>query len=711
VTLWENVWRDVAKEMPHRESRPKSWPGFFGASIVAIVIVAIWFPIRLVHELLKAIDLSEKPDHSAEAQQLFQEAHVLALGLPGKTEFARSVLTRKTLPPALHDAFFEAFRTLYAENMMLTVPPMPLRLDDLDGIRWRDRMRREIARMKGDTVDRMRRACIAAVDASTAALPKITGDGEITSPLSTLLKPGRFVEELVRPLDATLFPAFAERYRANTYRVSGIAPGKYAKPPKLDEPHHLDDPSPFLDGTPFADILATPLSVAIPQETRAAHHWILAPSGTGKTTALHYFIAKDLERAVRGECSLVVLDSQRQLVQDLWSLKLFAPGQPLYGKLCILDASDILYPISLNLFDMRLDQLKALSPLDRERITNSALEMYDFVIGSLLQAEMTSRQSTLFHFVTRALFAIPEATIHTFDDILKNGTAKYQRYIDRLDPIEREFFATDFNTNPQFKQTREQVHARLLTVLSNKPFARMFSSPKSKIDFFTEINTPGKVILINAEKGVLKEEGTELFGRFFLALINQAAAQRSTLPKEKRLPCFVYVDECHNYIKNDPKIQVILAESRQQKVGIILAHQFLSQIDPPVRAALAANTSIKMASQLDAADRSAMARDMNTTPDFIRDQSIGSFAVFIRNPVATTLSMRFPKDALARFPYMRADEEQLVRDRIREQYARYMPMPEPDDTPVEPTDPSSDEPPPKPRPSNGATRRRDPEDQ
>jgi hypothetical protein len=40
-----------------------------------------------------------------------------------------------------------------------------------------------------------------------------------------------------------------------------------------------------------------------------------------------------------------------------------------------------------------------------------------------------TRQSTLFHFVTRALFAIPGATIHSFYDILKNGAAKYQRFI------------------------------------------------------------------------------------------------------------------------------------------------------------------------------------------------------------------------------------------------------------------------------------------
>lgn len=671
MTLWENVWQQVANEMPRRDPRPKTWAGFIGAILTALVIIAIWFPIRLIHELLKAIDLSEKPDHTREAQQLFCEAYSLSCDLPSKSEFANSVLDRIDLPRSLHDAFFEALRNLYAENMMLTVPPIPADLEHLDGIRWRDRMRREIPRMRGDTLARMRRACATAVETAVAKLPKVLGDSEITSPLASLVNPGRFVESLAQPLDAHLFPVFAERYVDNAYRVSGIPRGKYPKPPKLEEPHHLDDPSPFLEGTPFAGILATPLGTEIPQRARASHHWIVAGTDAGKTTALKYFIAKDLERAARGECSIVILDSQRQLIEDLWGLKLFAPGQPLDGKLCILDAADVEYPIAVNLFDMHLDRLTTLSPLERERLTNSALEMYEFIIGSLLQAEMTSRQSTLFRFVTRALFAIPRATIHTFYDILKNGTAKYQAYIDALDPVAREFFATDFNNNALFKQTREQVNVRLLAVLENRPFLRMFSSPRSKVDFFTEINTPGKVILINAEKGLLKDEGTELFGRFFLALINQAAAQRSSIPADKRLPCFVYVDECHNYIKNDPKIQVILAEARQQKVGVILAHQYLGQIDPPVRNALAANTSIKMASRLDAADRVAMARDMNTVPDFIRDQTVGSFAVFIRDATPTAISIRFPPDPFSRFPHMRADELAIVRDRNRDLYARH----------------------------------------
>jgi hypothetical protein len=668
MSLWDEVWRQVRAEMPQRSPRPKSWAGFFGALMVAAVIVVIWFPIRLIAEILKAIPTDRKPDHSAESQALFRDAFKRAADLPSAFTFAESVLVHTDLPTILRDAFGKALRRLYSENIMLEVPPIPGDLDGLDAIRWRDRLRREIVRMNERSLIAMRRACLSAIEAAAALLPNISGEGEITAPIASLTSPGRFVEALARPLSADLFPAFAERFEDNAAALSGGARGKTAKSQRLPEPHMFEDPTPFLAGTPFSEILATPLPIALPQSLRTSHHWIVAGTGAGKTNALQYLIAEDLQRAARGDCSIVVLDSQHQLIEKLSALKLFAPGQKLDGKLCLLDAADVDYPIAVNLFDMKLDRLSAFSNLEREKVMNSTLEMYDFIIGSLLQSEMTSRQSTLFRFVTRALFAIPDATIHTFHDILQNGATKFQSYIDALDPTTRQFFASDFNS-AQFKQTKEQVIARLWAVLGNQTFLRMFSSARSKIDFFAEINTPGKVILINAEKGLLKEEGTELFGRFFLALVNQAAAQRSSLPVDRRLPCFVYVDECHNYIRNDAKIQVILAEARQQNIGVVLAHQYLAQLESPVLRALAANTSIKMAARLDSADRSAMARDMNTVPDFIRDQEVGSFACFLRGETPSAISLHFPFNALSRLEKMTASERAIVRDRNRAAYA------------------------------------------
>jgi len=669
MNLWETVWERLRQERPELPTQPRSWGGFLGAAFAGLIVLIIWFPVRLIHEIIKALPLTQKPDHRTESEILLREALELSAELPSPTAFAESVLKFVELPPALQQFFGPAICDLYSSNMMLNVPPMPRELESLEGIRWRDRLRNATARMTNSNLVAMRKACVESVDAVFAQLPKITGHGDVTAPISSLTQmPGRLVEALIKPFSPSLFPNFAQTYKANVEKISGVTGGKSQKPQKLVEPHHLDDPTPFLEGTPFANFLTTPLPITIPEQLRMSHHWIVAGTGAGKTNALQYLIAQDLEKAIRGECSIVVLDSQHQLIERLSRLKLFAPSEPLDGKLGLLDAADIEYPIAVNLFDMKLDRVAKFSPLEREKILNSTLEMYDFIIGSLLQSEMTSRQSTLFRFVTRAMLAIPGATIHTFHDILQNGISKYENAIQSLDPTARHFFATDFNS-AQFKQTKEQVVARLWAVLGNTTFLRMFSAPQSKVDFFAEINTPGKVILINAEKGLLKEEGTELFGRFFLALINQAAAQRSSLPVASRLPCFVYVDECHNYIKNDAKIQVILAEARQQNIGVILAHQYLAQLDPPVLRALSANTSIKMAARIDAGDRAVMARDMNTIPDFIRDQRVGSFATYMRDQTASAISLHFPFNPLKNYPSMSNADWITVRDRNRSTYA------------------------------------------
>ena len=105
----------------------------------------------------------------------------------------------------------------------------------------------------------------------------------------------------------------------------------------------------------------------------------------------------------------------------------------------------------------------------------------------------------------------------------------------------------------------------------------MLSNPKWKLDIFTEINS-GKVILINTAKDLLKQQGTETFGRFFLALVAQAAQERATLPPSQRLPCFVYIDECQDYLATDSNFTVILEQARKQNVAIIAAHQYLTQL-------------------------------------------------------------------------------------------------------------------------------------
>ncbi len=154
------------------------------------------------------------------------------------------------------------------------------------------------------------------------------------------------------------------------------------------------------------------------------------------------------------------------------------------------------------------------------------------------------------------------------------GTDKYRDHINKLEGTPKRFFETEFNSK-EFAMTKVQVLRRLYGVLENQTFERMFSNPQSKFDMFSEINA-GKLILINTSKSLLKEQGTQIFGRFFIALIAQAAQERSTLPDYDRLPTMVYIDEAQDYF--DQNIGLILSQARKYKVGMIMAHQYLGQL-------------------------------------------------------------------------------------------------------------------------------------
>ena len=207
---------------------------------------------------------------------------------------------------------------------------------------------------------------------------------------------------------------------------------------------------------------------------------------------------------------------------------------------------------------------------------------------------------------------------------------------------------------------------RLWGILENQTFERMFSHPRSKLDLFTEMNA-GKVILINTAKDLLKEQGTEIFGRFFIALIAQAAQERATLPGDKRMPTFVYVDEAAEYF--DRNIGLILSQARKFNVGMVLAHQYLGQLEPKLQEAFAANTSIKFVGGVSARDARTLAPMLYCEPGLIESQQKGSFAAQVRGVTKSALPLKFPFGHMEAMDHMSSDERDALQEAMRERYA------------------------------------------
>ncbi|MGJ8530037.1 type IV secretory system conjugative DNA transfer family protein [Maritalea sp.] len=479
-----------------------------------------------------------------------------------------------------------------------------------------------------------------------------------------------FAEELERQ---DLLPRLRDRLGRNLVAASGGNPADpkgFNRAPKMPTQFDAKDPdalvNAYLGGTPLLEIFRQDVSFTIPISSRFEHHHIVAGSGHGKTQTLQYLISQDLEAMSGGNRTVIVLDSQGDLIRNISNLAVFAPGGALHDRIVIIDPTDVEWPVSLNLFDVGIERLQGYAPLERERLTNSILELYDFVLGSLLSAEMTQKQNVIFRYVTRLMLYIPDATIHTLRELMEPGSqVKFAADIAKLSGTAKHFFETEF-AGREFEQTKKQVLRRLWGILENQTFERMFSHPRSKLDLFSEMNA-GKVILINTAKDLLKETGTEIFGRFFIAMIAQAAQERATLPENRRTPTMVYIDEAADYF--DRNIGLILAQARKYNVGMVLAHQYLGQLEPRLQEAFAANTSIKFAGGVSAKDARTLAPMLYCDPNLIESQPKGSFAAYVRGVTKSALPLGFPIGHLEKQPRMNKTERQELQREMRARYA------------------------------------------
>lgn len=425
----------------------------------------------------------------------------------------------------------------------------------------------------------------------------------------------------------------------------------------------------YLDGSPLKSLLDLPVPFQIPADMRFEHCHVVGGTGHGKTQLLQKMIHADLVASQTDFRSVIVIDSQGDLINKLTRLELFSPATPvsLADRLVIIDPSDVEFPAALNLFDAHLDRVREYSAADRERVLNGVIELYELFFGAFLGAELTQKQGVIFKYLARLMLEIPDATIHTLMRIMEDGRP-YKNYMEQLDGSAKYFFETEF-FHPSFAATKKQILRRLWGVLSTPAFERMFSQPRNKLDLFEAMNE-GKIILVNTAKDLLKRDGSQLLGRFFIAMITQAALERSTLPEHRRNAAFVYVDEAQEYF--DDSVETILNQARKYHVGLTLAHQTLDQLSPRLRSALLANTSMKCAGGVSAKDARALADELRTTPEFIesmrRRGPRTEFAVWVKHLTGQAIRLSVPLGYLERQPILAEEDYDAIIKANRAKY-------------------------------------------
>lgn len=465
----------------------------------------------------------------------------------------------------------------------------------------------------------------------------------------------RIIGSFAEDVETGFHQAIRTQLYLNVCRIAKVDPEAEHKRPlpmPRDTKLPYEEALGYVAGTPFETLFNTTLSLAIPAETFFSHMHIVGGSGAGKTQWLSTLILHHLKNP--DEPSLVVVDSQGDLIRSLSRLEEFGYDD----RLIVISPKDIEHPPAINIFDVKSDRIDQYDRVTREQVVAGAIQTLDYLFSGILGADLTAKQGVFFRFLARLLLKVPDVKGRnaTLLDMLEltDGIDGYTDVVAELDPVQRKFFERDFS-NKDFRPTKEQLRYRLNGILENPTLQRLFTSERTKLDLFRELNR-GAVILIDTAKDFLKDNSGN-YGRIFIALVLQAIMERAALPEHKRRPTYLIIDEAHEYF--DQNIDDLLTQVRKYKLGCVFAHQYLGQCSTQLRASLAANTAIKLASGVSMNDARALAPDMRCNAEFILSQPKLQFATYVRGVTPHAMPLPVTPGCLAR--ESRMDEEAYGR--------------------------------------------------
>ena len=306
----------------------------------------------------------------------------------------------------------------------------------------------------------------------------------------------------------------------------------------------------------------------IKTDDRRRHIWVLGKTGTGKSTLIANMAIDDLKKG-RG---LAVIDPHGDLIEILLD---YIPKNRI---------NDTIY---FNPADSKPPTINPLEVKNREEAELSAsglLSIFTKIWANVWSARM--------EYILRNSFLtfaqIPNSTLADVLKILANKRFR-DRVVDKLeDPNLVHFWKEEFDKMP------DRLQKEAIAPIQNKvgqfvlsPLIRgIIGQPKGSFSI-EEIMDDGKIFLANLSQGRIGEDNANLLGAMLITKIQLAAMQRVDIREQERRDFYLFVDEFQNFATQS--FIKILSEARKYRLNLMLANQYMAQVDEEVQKAILGN--------------------------------------------------------------------------------------------------------------------------
>jgi hypothetical protein len=314
------------------------------------------------------------------------------------------------------------------------------------------------------------------------------------------------------------------------------------------------------------------VTFGIKAKDRQRHMYVVGKTGMGKSTLLENMAAQDIQN---GE-GMAFIDPHGSAAETLLE---YVPEHRV-KDVVYFAPFDLDNPISFNV-------MEDVGPDKRHLVVSGLMSTFKKIWVDAWSARME-------YILTNALLVLieyPDTTLLSVNRLFIDKKYR-EKVVDYCqDPAVKSFWTEEFAgyTDRFAAEALPAIQNKIGQFTGNPLIRNIIGQPHSSFDIRTLMDEK-KILIMNLSKGLIGETNANLLGSMLTTRIYLAAMSRADLPVEqmKQMPNFYfYVDEFQSFA--NATFANILSEARKYHLNLIIAHQYIAQMEEEVRDAVFGN--------------------------------------------------------------------------------------------------------------------------
>ena len=316
--------------------------------------------------------------------------------------------------------------------------------------------------------------------------------------------------------------------------------------------------------------------VYLNEDDRRRHFYIIGQTGTGKSVLLKNMIIQDIE-AGKGVC---FIDPHGSDLQEILSR---IPKKRI-DDLIYFNPGDTSRPLGLNMLEYDPQY-----PEQKTFIVNELLGIFNKLFDMKMAGGPMFEQ--YFRNATMLVMDDPASgnTLLEISRVMSDKNFRDYKLSQSANPVVKSFWrevAEKAGGEATLQNMVPYITSKFDTFLTNEIVRPIIIQEKSAFNF-RKVMDEEKILLVNLSKGRLGDINSSLIGLIIVGKLLMASLSRVDIAESQRKDFYLYIDEFQNVTTDS--IATILSEARKYKLNLIIAHQYIAQLEENIKKAVFGN--------------------------------------------------------------------------------------------------------------------------